>query len=329
MRSKELVVGLVIVAGIAVLVLGTLFLKGTQIGQETREVEAVFREVGLATTGNDVRFRGVPIGTIREIAVQPDGGGVLVRMRIEEEITLPEDAAAVLSPESMFGDWQAQIVSMSRFPRYDFFQTGDPEVLPGHTIPDFTVLAATADVIAQDIAILAERFELAFTEETARNLKAAIDNISATTAGLSDLIEQQAATFERVALEVQEAANEMENAARSTDYAVQRVDSILSSQRMDQTLTNVAEMSENFRAASDELTLVAEDLREGVLQAADSTLGRIDRITARLEAGEGALGWLLHDTTFVVQTQDLLTQLSELLADVQENPQRYINLSIF
>jgi hypothetical protein len=52
-------------------------------------------------------------------------------------------------------------------------------------------------------------------------------------------------------------------------------------------------------------------------------------MTAQVEAGEGALGLLLQDTTLVAQAQDVLSALTTLLEDLQENPQRYVRLSIF
>ena len=65
------------------------------------------------------------------------------------------------------------------------------------------------------------------------------------------------------------------------------------------------------------------------LERADSAFVRIDRITARLEAGEGSLGRLLTDTTFAVRAEEALFSLDLLLKDVRENPRRYVRLSIF
>ena len=65
------------------------------------------------------------------------------------------------------------------------------------------------------------------------------------------------------------------------------------------------------------------------LMRADSAFTRIDRIAARMEGGEGALGRLLVDSTLAVRAEDVLAQLDLLLRDLQENPRRYVRLSIF
>lgn len=328
MRSKELVVGFVIILSAVVLVVGTFFLTGTSFGQDTREAEGLFREVGQLMEGNDVKYRGVPIGTVEGIDVEPGGTAVRVSMRIDEGLPLPEDAGVVASPESMFGDWQVEVVSMAQFPRYDFLRTRDPDVLPGHALPDISRLTAVADEIAGDIATLTARIEVAFTEETAQNLGAAIDNISATTEGLSDLVQQQARTFERVAMRVEEAAAAIELAAGEAGGVAVSVDSIVNSQE-------VAGLLENADALSAELRQTAIDLRgltEGAgtsLARMDSTFARVDRITSRIESGEGSLGLLLTDTSLVVSARETLDEMHLLLEEFRTNPRRFINFSIF
>ena len=90
-----------------------------------------------------------------------------------------------------------------------------------------------------------------------------------------------------------------------------------------------------LHAAASGLRKVTEDLGNdttGVavtLARADTAFGRIDRIMADLEAGEGSLGRLLTDTAFAVRAEAMLHSLDLLLADVRENPRRYVRLSIF
>ena len=102
-RRREIMVGLVIVAGVVIAVLGTLWLQDASFGRGTREVEALFREVGQLMRGNSVKLRGVTIGQVQDIMVEPDGTAVRVSMRIREEVVLPDNTAVILAPESMFG----------------------------------------------------------------------------------------------------------------------------------------------------------------------------------------------------------------------------------
>jgi phospholipid/cholesterol/gamma-HCH transport system substrate-binding protein len=65
------------------------------------------------------------------------------------------------------------------------------------------------------------------------------------------------------------------------------------------------------------------------MERADSTFARLDRITERIDSGEGSVGRLLSDSTVAVRAEEVLRQLELLLQDLQENPRRYVRLSIF
>ena len=125
-RRLEIMVGLVIVAGVVAAVFGTLWLQDASFGRGTQEVEALFQEVGQLMRGNSVKLRGVTIGQVQEIMVEPDGNAVRVRMRIRDGLVLPENRAVLLAPESMFGDWQAEIVNPEAYPQFAFHEPGVP-----------------------------------------------------------------------------------------------------------------------------------------------------------------------------------------------------------
>ena len=176
-RRLEIMVGLVIVAGVVAAVFGTLWLQDASFGRGTQEVEALFQEVGQLMRGNSVKLRGVTIGQVQEIMVEPDGNAVRVRMRIRDGLVLPENRAVLLAPESMFGDWQAEIVNPGDHSQFNFYQPDESGVMGGYALPDFSRLTAAADQISANLSVLTERVEEAFTEETARNLSQAINNI--------------------------------------------------------------------------------------------------------------------------------------------------------
>ena len=56
--KNEVRVGLVVIAGAALIVLGTLWLQDFSFGSERRDVDAWFREVGQLQQGNAVKLGG-------------------------------------------------------------------------------------------------------------------------------------------------------------------------------------------------------------------------------------------------------------------------------
>jgi len=327
-RRREILVGLVITLGIVVAVVGTLWLQDAAFGRGTRPVEALFAEVGQLMVGNSVKLRGVNIGRVEGISVEADGTAVRIVMRVREEVVLPLDPAVLLAPESMFGDWQAEVVSRSAYPQFEFLENSEDGTLGGYALPDFSRLTAAADQISQNLGVLSDRVEQAFTEETARNITEAINNIQNVSERLRELVEVQAGAFSNLATEVESAAVELGDAAHSGNLAFQKVNEILGTPTTDSILLDARVTASNLKDLTEELTTTAAGA-ESLITSADSTFARLDRITAQIEAGEGVLGRLMTDTVLVYRAQDVLIQLSVLLEDLRANPQRYVRISIF
>lgn len=326
-------VGFVILVSLAVAVIGTLWLKGTNFGRPTILVEVLLESAAQLSEGNTVAYRGVSIGLVSKIMVEPDGSRVRVTLLLDQEVTLPEDAGVVLGPESLMGSWEAEIVSRSAFPRLPFFEVpadtpSDPLVLGGYALPGLSRLTASAEQISQNLADLTDRFELAFNEDTAESLANAIANIEAITQEVRTLVRQQSEVATRITANADSALAEVESAARAARRGFVRLEAFVNDAQIDSIVTNIRVASDGIRRLTDELTDPEGGL--GVtLQHADSAFARIARITERLEAGEGSIGRLLMDSTFAIRAEGVLAQLDLLLQDVRENPRRYIRLSIF
>jgi phospholipid/cholesterol/gamma-HCH transport system substrate-binding protein len=328
-RAREVLVGLVIVGGAAVAVAGTLWLQDASFGRGTREVQALFSEVGQLMDGSSVKLRGVNIGRVEAIAVEPNGEAVRVTMAIREDVGLPADPAVLLAMESLFGDWQAEIVPKSVYSQFPFYEEFEEEgVLEGYSLPDMTRLTAAAYQISASLAVLTGRVEEAFTEETARDIAQAINNIQDVSERLRELVEAQAGAFTGLASDFQASTVELGTAAHAAHLAFQKIDEILGAPTTDSLLLDARAAVANLKALSDSLGPTVEDA-QGLIVSADSTFSRLNRLGARIEAGEGALGRLMNDSILVYRAQDVLIQLSVLLEDLRMNPQRYVRISIF
>ncbi|HKK92583.1 MAG TPA: hypothetical protein VJ925_04080, partial [Longimicrobiales bacterium] len=249
----------------------------------------------------------------------------------------PEDAAALVAPESLFGDWQVEIISAARLPGFDYLdvdslgvtpsQPGVP-VLGGYTIPDISRLTATANEISENLSILSARVEEAFTEETADDLRLAIVNLREISATLRDFTSDQAGSFNEVTDDIRAAASEISAAARAGRSTLDRMDGFMAEAQFDSIFADVEVAADNLAGITTGVAGSTDEITR-TLARADSVFARIDRITARVDAGEGFVGQLLSDTVLVGQTNSVLVELELLLRDFRENPSRYVRLSIF
>jgi len=325
---NEVTVGLVIVAAVAVLVGGTLWLQGYRFLGTTQTVRAAFREVGQLRPGNEVKYRGVSVGRVEGIAETPSGGAVVVTMRVDADLAFPQDPVVLLSPESMFGDWQAELSPRTRHPRLEFMEDSDPDLLPGYAIPDISQLTLQAERIANNLGTITDRIEVAFTEETAENIREAIDNIQDVSRTLSDLVEQQGQAIQDVTAGVQAAADEVGAAAAEARVSFEILGETMEDGDLRGLMDDARVTTANLREVTSTLAEASDDMASTMAQA-DSAFQRVNRLAARVEAGEGTLGMLLADSSLAVEARVVLENLTELLADFKANPKRYVRLSIF
>lgn len=326
--SNETKVGLALIAGIIVIIAGTLWLQGWTWGTEEQEVEAWFREVGPLRAGTDVKLRGVPIGEVSAVTLDHRSTGVIVRMNISSDVILPDDPVVLLSPESLLGDWQAEILPRSRYAFYDYAISPHPGVLPGYSLPDFSRLTAVADRIAENLAVITDRVDLAFTDETAVNIREAIDNVRDVTAQLTLMMEAQGQTVENLAIGLEATTETFQEAAMAASRAFAQVAAALEEGELSNILDNVESMTAEMERLSRSLGALSDDLG-GTVASADSSFASLNALLDGLERGEGSLGLLLQDTSLY---QDLVltnSLVQDLLQDFQRNPRRYINLRVF
>ncbi len=320
-------VGAVVILGVLAGITGSVWLASGW-GSDGQPVRAVTADAGQTMPGAAVKFRGVDVGRVDRVRIAPGGEAVVIEMIVRPDLVLPAAPAVLLAPESMFGDWQAEIVSRDDFPGRVFLERPDLEALPGATLPDMSRLTATADEIARNLTVISDRFRIAFTEETAENLRRAIDNISALSDGLAEIVDQQANRFDDLADGVEQSAQDLGAAARAARLSFERIDAIVQNADVEAMVTDAGAAAANVRTVTEDAGVFLEDLHAAV-QRADSTFARLDRLMAAAEAGEGSLGRLLTDPAIADGAEGALAEIRTLLADIRENPGRYLRFSVF
>jgi phospholipid/cholesterol/gamma-HCH transport system substrate-binding protein len=250
------------------------------------------------------------------------------------EIDDPNAVGVIIAPESLFGDWQAEIVDRARFQEFDYYEVPHAEmgrdtlVLGGYAIPDISRLTAAADEISQNLSRLTDRFDRAFTEETADQIRQAIADIGGMSTQIRVLIEQQAATFQDVSGDVARAATEISAASTQARVTLQDVNEMITRGELDSALISLRNTARSVDRVAAQVEASTAGL-EGTMARADSAFASVQRVTDRIEAGEGSLGRLIIDPTLAIRAENAMAQLDSLLADVKANPRRYLRLSIF
>jgi phospholipid/cholesterol/gamma-HCH transport system substrate-binding protein len=332
-RKSDLIVGTTIIVTVVAILAAILWVQQADLTGSERGVVVRFRDVGGARLGNPVVIQGVQAGRIDGMDLSDDGW-VEVRLALSGDTPLPRDPVVMLNESSLFGEWQATIVSRNSLPpdrevrqQIAEAQRGD-SILPGATLPDIAKLTTVAGRIAGDVAQVAERVGIAFDENAAQELREAIRNSSLVSASLAAMVRLQSRNLDQLANEMQSSAVSVRSAAEAAARITSRIDSTASTPELRRISSDLSTSAAAMRSASlrvDSITRRLDRSHAGL----DSLLLHADSILAKIDGGRGSLGLMLNDPRLYYSADSLLTQLRELAEDVKKNPKRYVQVRIF
>jgi phospholipid/cholesterol/gamma-HCH transport system substrate-binding protein len=291
-RSMAVVGGFVTVATVAFAV---LFFATTNRTLTQRRSE-LWIELSTAEglrKGDAVLLRGVNVGSVKRIEFAQDGSSsVLVKAVLLRPVPLTSTASARLVAADMFG---RQSVVLGPGDGGRLLQSGD-------TLPGAPPVSLTGRIEG-----MASRLDRVVGDTMVDAVHALLGDAAAAFAAL-------------------------ESTLRTTQYAID-----VQHQPLETALTHGAGLAANLRAATDSAALIAlRQSASGALANLDRVMVRLDsasaamlHVMARLDAGQGSLGMITSDPALYQRAVAALESVESLVTDVQRNPKRYINVSVF
>jgi len=333
-RENEFAVGLVVIAALALVVGGALWLSGAHFGKTEEVVTARFRTVGGLGVGNPVVLRGVRVGRVEAIRLAP-GSWVEADLKIYSGITLPPKPAVIAASASLFGEWAATLISSDPLPNDPNVrqalieaQTGAGATWPGATLPDIGQLTAQASRIATDIATVSTRIQSAFDSSAVTDLRRSIRDFGQIADRLARVTNEQADVIGNVGANLSKGSEALSRAAVDLTTTLGRVDTATNQGQLATILNNTAATSADLRSASQdfrELMGAAHKNQESLVHV----LQNADTVLARIANRSGTLGLLVADSALYRETTLTMIQLRQLLSDIQANPRKYFTFSVF
>jgi phospholipid/cholesterol/gamma-HCH transport system substrate-binding protein len=290
--KQEVSVGLLVMVAVAAFFAGLMWLTGRSFGASNVEMSAQFLDVGTLTVGDPVRISGVRIGRVAGTMLE-DAGRVLVTLEVMERFRPKVDAKVSIKSLDFLG---AKYIDYSPGSSSTYLEDG--QTIVGTTTGDIADAAAGLTDEAADVLIGAQRL---LTEQ------------------MADEVQQTLAAAQRALNAVaQVGESQLADNAQASLLALQQV-----AVRLDSTLAN---------PAIDESLSQLDELTENVTEMAEGLAGATMALSAMLQQvsdTSGTIGKLLTDQTIHTDLHELLGSLTKLLDDVRERPGRYTFVSVF
>ncbi|HKU62788.1 MAG TPA: MlaD family protein [Gemmatimonadales bacterium] len=333
-RSNEFAVGLAVLAALALVIFGALWLSETDVNQKEATYTARFRTVGGLGVGAPVTLRGVRVGRVEAIRLV-ENEWVETEFSVDRGVDLPPKPAVISSAASLFGEWSASIVPFEPLPTdpnvraalIESDQAGG-EAWPGATLPDIGQLTAQASRIAGDVGDITNRIGQAFDSSALASMQQSVKDLAVISQRLVTFANAQTTRIDRVSQNVATTSDAFAGVARTFQGAVARLDTATADNQLKDILNN-------GRASSTDLRQAAADLRSVMTAARENqaSLVRVmvqaDSLMMQLRSGNGTMGLLASDSTLYRETTATVIQFRELLTDIQANPRKYLKISVF
>jgi len=291
-KRDEVLVGLLLIATIAIAVVGSLWLARGGLSKGY-PLYAKFPWGAGLKQGQPVWLVGVSVGYVDNVDLKQDGI-LITTLRITDDYKVPLGSKATVVPNGIFGDMAVALTPLRPNPRS--FNPGDT-VPVGPTTPGIAQITAKADSIARSV----------------NTVTSALEQEMVAAGGLRDMRQAIAGT-NRLIADFSSIAAEQSRQLSATMTSLRRAASAVDPVKVDSTMTNIRTASANMAAMSAELRATSE---------------KLDLILAKVDSGSGSAAKLLNDPGVYNDVRGLLARMDSLVADVKRNPRRYINVKVF
>jgi phospholipid/cholesterol/gamma-HCH transport system substrate-binding protein len=292
-RSRELQVGVTVIAAVAIIIGGLMFFKNMRLNSSTNEYAAEFVAVEGLKIGDRVQVRGIRAGSVTKFDFVP--GGVRVFFELEGWVRLHEDAEVVLVQKGIVGEMVVEIAPG------DALVVKQGHLFTGRSATSMLALGDKVDVSLAEFTALAKELRLILVQ--LRDEGQVVGLMTSTRLTLDELNASLAENRDDMRRIVG-------NVARLTDT----LNHSLGDGKLDSTLAIARHATSQLDSAAVEIAAVARQSR-GLL--------------TKLDTGEGTASRLLNDPALYDRADSTLHSLDRLVDLMRRDPKHFFKVSVF
>lgn len=300
--KKELKIGILALAVLAATFLVINFLRGKDLLNREYELVSFFDDVQGLMPSSAVYIKGYKAGTVSEVSYDKEKSGFDVVCVVSRDFAVPADSRMTIYSADLMGGKAIRID-----PGQSANMAGDGDYLTPAVSPDMlsSIAAGIEPLISKGSDVLTNldnaltNLNLTLSEEN----RAALGNIMKNLDKAVAKIESIAGTIEGRTSDLDAFISDLATLSSSLDSIVAKADS---------TVSDINDISSQVAAA---------DLA-GVVTSLNSLLDK-------MQSSDGTVGKLINDDTVYKSVDSLVTNISRLVGKIEENPKKYLRISVF
>ncbi len=291
--KKEVKIGIYAVVILLCAWAGIRFLSGLDIFGRTRTYTAHYESVVGLQDAAAIVISGVKVGQVTGVEVNKERGGVDVTLSVSSDFDIPTDSRATMFSAGLMGGKSIEIKLGNAT---DHLKNGDA-IATDVTLDMFDTLAAELGDIKERVTLL-------------------LDNVNKTILGVDSLVSDN---------------------SQNITAAIASLNAVMADLKRSNIIGNIDGFCATLNQNSAKLDSLVTDLGSVAHSLSEQDLGaklnkaitEVDTLLAKVNSGQGSLGNLVSDEKLYKELAQASQNLSVLLADLKENPKRYINVTVF
>lgn len=313
--SKEVKIGLLLLAAIALFIFGFNYLKGRNIFNPQAKYYAVYDHIDGLVEANPVQVSGYSIGQVTKIDFEKGNTGrIMIEFSVNKgDFQIPDNSVAKIISSDLLGSKAVQIV-----------------------IGNSTKMLAPGDTLLSDVeSSLGEAVnkQVLPLKNKAEKLMLSIDSVLAVIQYIFN---------EKSREDIKQSLESVNLAIRTLKKTALRVDTLVSEQRfrLSRISANVESITGNLKNNNEKLSKIianfssiSDSLAKANLATtinnANTALSQAASITEKINKGEGSMGMLVNNDSLYRNLNSAARDLDLLLEDLRLHPGRYVHISVF
>ena len=304
--SNETKVGILTIVSLVLLIVGFNFLKGKNIFSNETHLYAVFSDLGSLRQSNEVKMKGLPVGTIYDYTeIDKNLSGIIVTITMKRDVNIPKDSKATIESELLGSAY----LNIAQGQSTDYLKDGDTLVTDlatsflGDVKAQITPTLTSVRGAIDSLKVVLGGLNRLFDKDTKGNINEIIHNLRITTVNLNKLLNAETGAL----------AATLDNANSISANLKKNNDSITAA------ISSVKKAADKFSTIEIQPTV---DSLQASIVAFKSILNKFN-------TNEGTLGLLMQDRKLYDQLNNLTLSLEILFDDIRVNPKRYTGSLIF
>ena len=291
--KKEVKIGIYAVVILLCAWAGIRFLSGLDVFGRTRNYTAHYEQINGLQDAAAVVINGVKVGQVTGVALDVENGGVDVTLSVNKAYNIPTDSKAMMFSAGLMG---GKSIEIKMGEAKEFLKSGDA-IETGVTLDMFDTLANELGDIKERVATL-------------------LDNLNQTIEGVDSLVDNNSKNLTKTVASLNAIMADLKKS-----NIIGNIDGFCA------TLNQNGEKLEGIITDINSLTKALNEQQSGEKLA--QAINEVNALLAKVNSGSGSIGNLVSDEKLYKELAQASQNLSLLLADLKENPKRYINVTVF